>query len=149
MAVVLNEHLPNLNLWDAKILATDLSRQVIAVAREGVYPAERIKNLRAEIITRYFDVAGPEKYRVKKKLQSLVTFAQLNLMDDWPMRGFFDVIFCCNVMIYFDKETQQRLVNRFFGRLEPGGVLIIGHSESLAGVEHPFKLVRPTIYRRN
>ena len=78
----------------------------------------------------------------------MVTFARLNLMESWPMRGPFDVIFCRNVMIYFDKPTQNRLVERFWDLLIPGGMLFIGHSESLSGVRHRFKYVQPTVYRK-
>ena len=75
-------------------------------------------------------------------------FRYLNLMQDWPIKGPLDFIFCRNVMIYFDKPTQRRLINRFYDLLAPGGVLFTGHSESLTGIEHKFKYVQPTIYTK-
>jgi chemotaxis protein methyltransferase CheR len=77
-----------------------------------------------------------------------VQFARLNLAEDWPMKGPFDVIFCRNVMIYFDKPTQERLVNRFWNLLKPGGYLLVGHAESLAGSQHRFRYVQPAIYMK-
>ncbi len=81
-------------------------------------------------------------------MRGLVHFARLNLMDPWPMRGPFDVIFCRNVMIYFDKPTQGWLTQRFRDLLRPSGTLFLGHSESLAGIRHQFKYVQPTVYEK-
>ncbi|MFW5845726.1 MAG: CheR family methyltransferase, partial [Planctomycetota bacterium] len=81
-------------------------------------------------------------------VRRLVHFARLNLIDPWPMQGPFSVIMCRNVMIYFDKPTQQSLVRRFWQILKPGGMLFIGHSESLTGVDHKFRYVRPTVYEK-
>jgi chemotaxis protein methyltransferase CheR len=86
---------------------------------------------------------------VKPELRRLLTFARLNLMNDWPMRGPFDVIFCRNVMIYFDQPTQERLVNRLARLLAPGGTLYVGHSESLSAIVHPLKSVGAATYVRN
>src|SRR5262249_41509928 len=83
---------------------------------------------------------------VAPEVQQLISFRHLNLMTNWPFTGPFDFIFCRNVMIYFDKPTQQRLVNRFYDILAPGGVLFTGHSESLTGIEHRFHYIQPTIY---
>jgi chemotaxis protein methyltransferase CheR len=85
-------------------------------------------------------------YQVLEPVRRLVHFAQLNLMEEWPMSGPFDAIFCRNVMIYFDKTTQERLVNRFWKLLKPGGHLFVGHSESLTGTSHKFHYVQPAIY---
>ena len=84
--------------------------------------------------------------QVAPALKNLVTFNYLNLMEQWPFTGPFDFIFCRNVMIYFDKQTQEKLVNRFYHCLARGGVLFTGHSESLTGISHPFQYVQPTIY---
>ena len=151
MAIVLSQTVRNLNSWDAKILATDLSTKVLAKAREGIYGHERIKGIAGGLKSSCFTCTKtkPEKlYQVKDHLRKLVHFARLNLLEKWPMKGPLDVIFCRNVMIYFDKATQEQLVNRFWELLSPGGVLFIGHSESLAGVQHQFKYVEPTVYRR-
>ncbi|HSW47306.1 MAG TPA: protein-glutamate O-methyltransferase CheR [Phycisphaerae bacterium] len=151
IAIVLQEHLPEPLGWDVKILATDLSTRVLAQARRGAYPAERLKDFSGLLLSRYFTCVQtrPERvYQLNDAVRRMVTFARLNLMDAWPMRGPFDVVFCRNVMIYFDKPTQSRLVNRFWELLAPGGILFVGHSESLAGVKHRFEYVQPTVYRR-
>ncbi len=82
------------------------------------------------------------------EVRGMVSFAHLNLLDAWPMRGPFDAIFCRNVMIYFERETQGELVRRFWNLLRPGGHLFVGHSESLTGWEHGFQYVQPAVYRR-
>ncbi len=137
--------------WDAKILATDINSTVLDYARKGEYTESRLKNVAAQVRQRCFDCIqhqAPRIYRVKEEIKNLVTFARLNLLDHWPMRGGFDMIFCRNVMIYFDKPTQKRLINRFWEMLRPGGTLFIGHSESLTGTDHRFKYRQPTIYRK-
>lgn len=151
IAIVVNEGLPDLMLWDAKILATDLSTRMLTRARNGMYKAEQMANIPSLCLSRYFTCVQtrPERlYRVKDVLERLVHFARLNLMEPWAMRGPFDVIFCRNVMIYFDKPTQARLIERFWELLAPGGILFVGHSESLAGVKHRFEYVQPTVYRK-
>jgi len=151
IAITLCEAIPGIELWDAKVLATDLSTRMLSRAREGVYEKRRFKDVSPAILSKYFDgvQARPQRlYRVKSSVRQMVHFARLNLMDPWPMRGPFDVIFCRNVMIYFDKETQGRLVNRYYDLLAPGGTLFIGHSESLTGVKHSFKYIRPTVYAK-
>ena len=85
-------------------------------------------------------------YQVSPAARRLIRFARLNLMEPWPFSGPFDFIFCRNVMIYFDKPTQQTLVNRFWDCLEEGGLLFTGHSESLTGIAHKFRYVQPTVY---
>ncbi len=134
-----------------KILATDLSTRVLETARQGIYPEDRLRDVPAAMASRYFnciETRPPRRYEVDPGVRERVTFARLNLMADWPMRGPFDVIFCRNVMIYFDKPTQNRLIQRFHGLLGSGGVLFVGHSESLAGIEHRFEYVQPTVYRK-
>jgi chemotaxis protein methyltransferase CheR len=151
IAIVLKEVLGDLGGWDVRVLATDLSRRVLDIARHGVYGQERLRQLSKGLIGTHFRCLAarePRTYQVCDSLRKIVTFARLNLMESWPMRGPFDAIFCRNVMIYFDKPTQGRLVERFWDILAPGGVLFIGHSESLAGVHHQFSYVQPTVYRR-
>ena len=153
LAITLCEALPNAGSWDIKILATDLSTVVLQRAAQGIYPAERLKTVDGSLVRRYFDpvqrrdIDGPA-YQVKPSIRKLVTFARLNLMEKWPMKGPFDIIFCRNVMIYFEKPIQEALVNRYYELLALGGYLFLGHSESLTGTKHPFKYVRPTVYRR-
>jgi chemotaxis protein methyltransferase CheR len=134
-----------------RILATDLSTRVLATAREGVYPAARLDEVDRGLIARHFtptELDGERHYRVRDATRRLVRFARLNLLDPWPMSGPFAAIMCRNVMIYFDKATQEALVGRFWEIIEPGGVLFIGHSESLTGVKHRFRYVRPTVYEK-
>jgi chemotaxis protein methyltransferase CheR len=151
LAMQILHHLDGPDRYDLKILATDLSTRVLALARAGIYSAERVRplppGLRAKYIVEELTPYGP-RYCVRPEVRSLVTFARLNLMDDWPMRGPMDLIFCRNVMIYFDKPTQGGLARRFHNLLRPGGTLLVGHSESLTGIEHSFRYVKPTIYEK-
>ena len=152
IAVVMNQLAPAAAGWDVRILATDLSRRMLEIARRGVYARERFRDTWPRTIAENFTcIQGcqPRQYRVNEPLRRMVTFARLNLMDSWPMQGPFDVIFCRNVMIYFDKATQNRLVDRYWQILAPGGLLFIGHSESLSGVTHRFRYVQPTVYRKD
>ena len=150
LAVVLREAARRLANWDVKLLATDIDSKVVATAAEGVYPAERFKGVPSERIKKWFPpVAGrPGFSAASDELKSLITFKQLNLLDAWPMKGPFDVIFCRNVVIYFDKATQRRLFDRMADLQEPGGWLFIGHSENLLNVTRRYKLVGRTVYRR-
>ncbi len=150
LGITLSEAL-SLHSWNVKILATDISSRMLAAAKAGVYSAERLNGVLPQFRSRYFEMEGDSRdklFRVKASLRKLVHFGRLNLMGSWPMSGPFDVIFCRNVMIYFDKKTQGELVNRYWQLLRPGGVLFVGHSESLTGIKHQFKYVQPTVYRR-
>jgi len=152
IAIRLHEALGSDGMRDTRILATDLSTRVLAVAREGLYPAARLEDVDAGVIARNFSAVkadGETRYRVRDHVRRVVQFARLNLMDPWPMSGSFSAILCRNVMIYFDKPTQERLVGRFWENLRPGGVLFIGHSESLTGVRHRFRYVQPTVYEKS
>lgn len=151
IALCLARSLPDLASWDAAILATDISTRALDRASEAAYAEERVaqlgdadRRLALDLIER-----GPPKvWRVKPELRRMVQLARLNLMDDaWPMRGPFDVIFCRNVMIYFDRPTQERLVNRLAALLAPGGTLYVGHSESLSAIRHPLQTLAPATYR--
>jgi chemotaxis protein methyltransferase CheR len=149
LAILLNENIPNIEQEDVRILATDLSMRMIVRVRDGVYNEEVLQEMNPLLIQKYFvpvSMQRPRSYRVRDSLRAIVKVAQLNLMEPWPMKGGFDAIFCRNVMIYFDKATQSRLVNRFWEKLNPNGHLFIGHSESLTGMAHEFHYVRPAIY---
>ncbi len=151
IAITVNESLRNLASWDAKILCTDLDTAVLETCRAGVYALERAEKIPPHQLRRWFRKGrgeGSELVKVRTALQDLTTFKQLNLMDDWTMKGCFDVIFCSNVMIYFDKPTQRVLIERFANILAEGGYLILGHSESLHNVSDRFALLGKTIYRR-
>lgn len=150
MAICLHEA-AGAERFDTRVLATDLSTRVLEMARKGVYHGERLREVPGGLVGKYFTLvqARPERvYCVNREIQDHVTFGRLNLMEAWPMTGPFDAIFCRNVMIYFDKPTQARLVDRFTGLLRPGGLLCVGHSESLAGISHELEYVQPAAYRR-
>ncbi|MEL6216452.1 MAG: CheR family methyltransferase, partial [Pseudomonadota bacterium] len=137
--------------WDAKVLCTDIDSQVVGTAKRGVYASERVEGMPEAQVRRWFQRgtgAMADKVRVKPALQKLLTFRRLNLMEEWPFTGQFEVIFCRNVMIYFDKPTQERLVERFAQHLVSGGHLIVGHSESLVRNTTEFELLGRTIYRK-
>lgn len=137
--------------WDVKILATDLDSNVVKHAKQGVYLENRVEGIDSGLIDRFFrrgSIAGDGKLSVKDEVRDLVTFNQLNLMNAWPMKGKFDVIFCRNVIIYFSKETQRALFDRYADLLHDGGYMIIGHSESLHGVSKRFESLGKTIYRK-
>lgn len=136
---------------DIRILATDISTRVLKKAGQGIYPAERVKSVPPDLLRRYFQVGQGNwagYYRVKKDVRDLVRFERFNLMDPPAPGDPCNVIFCRNVMIYFDKKTQEGLVNRFHSRLAKGGYLFIGHSESLTGLSHAFQYLEPSLYRK-
>jgi len=139
------------NRGDVRILATDISTRVIKKAVSGVYPKEKFKKMPPALLKKYFQYGTGQWEgfcRVKREIRDLVEFSRFNLMDPFPSDFQFNVIFCRNVMIYFDKKTQEILVNKFFQCLRDGGYFFVGHSESLTGLTHPFKYVEPSVYRR-
>jgi chemotaxis protein methyltransferase CheR len=150
LAIVMRETLAQLAGWDIKLLATDIDSKVVATATEGVYASDRFKGVAPERVRSWFrEVAGrPGFLAASAELKSFITFKQLNLLDPWPVKGPFDVIFCRNVVIYFDKATQRGLFDRMADLQEPGGWLFIGHSENLLNVTRRYKLVGRTVYRR-
>ncbi|TVZ38594.1 chemotaxis protein methyltransferase CheR [Alteromonadaceae bacterium 2753L.S.0a.02] len=134
--------------WDAKVLATDLDSNVVAKAKNGIYPAERAENI-PDKYRKFLSVdKSSERVRVKQAVADIITFKQLNLLRDWPMRGPFDVIFCRNVVIYFDTPTQKTLFDRYANILQSDGHLFIGHSENLHNVSNRFSSLGKTIYQR-
>ncbi|MBI1423011.1 MAG: methyltransferase domain-containing protein [Gammaproteobacteria bacterium] len=151
IAITLQESVPLIRNWDIKILATDLDSNVVRHAKEGVYNQERVNGISKERLSRWFNKGhggNQGKVRVSSDLHRLVTFKQLNLMHEWPMKGPFDVIFCRNVVIYFNKDTQRTLFERYADILADDGYLIVGHSESLHKVTDRFELLGKTIYRK-
>lgn len=145
-SIVLQEQ--NINQRAVKILGTDISRDVISTAKQGIYPAKRFKDIPANIIRKYFEKGNGDQYRISKKVRQMITYGRLNLKKRWPLRGPFHVIMCRNVMIYFNRQTQQELVSRFREILEPGGYLFLGHSESIASADRNFENVSPAVYRK-
>ncbi|NOT11333.1 MAG: protein-glutamate O-methyltransferase CheR [Methylococcaceae bacterium] len=138
--------------WDIKILATDLDTNVLQTASDGVYSEERVSGVSEQRLKRWF-MRGKSsqmgQVKVRSELQQLIQFKQLNLMKEWPMKCQFDVIFCRNVLIYFDRETKAMLARKYADMLASHSWLFIGHSESLNQLSSDFSLVACTTYRKN
>jgi chemotaxis protein methyltransferase CheR len=149
IAMVLLENARHLRGWDIRILATDIDTSVLSHARCGLYSAERLEKMGDGRLLRWFEPAQDHRqYMVRDELKQLIRFKTLNLMDDWPMKGPIDVIFCRNVVIYFDREIQRKIVARMAALQRPEDHLILGHSESLLQVSTQYQLVGDTIHRR-
>ena len=152
IALSLAEHFGTVPTWPWRIEATDISHRILQRARIGVYGREVLSKVPAVTVRNHFQKGfGPQEgnYRIKPHIQEGVTFRQLNLLEGaFPFTEPFHVIFCRNVMIYFDRPTQEELVNKLKAQLIPGGYLFVGHSESLSGVKHSLDIVKPAIYRR-
>lgn len=149
LAIILKEAVPA--GWDARVLATDLDTTVVETAQRGVYNIERLKGVSEARKKRWFLKGSGERsgfVKVKPELQKIIDFGQINLMNEWPIRDKIDVIFCRNVVIYFDKPTQSKLFNRYADLLQEQGHLFIGHSESLYKVCDRFELLGQTVYRK-
>jgi len=151
LGMILSEFLGTRRDVSFFILATDISTRVLKKASEGIYAQERLEKVPYDLKRRYFQ-RGINKwsgfFKVKPELRKLVIFKRLNLMDRFPAGQTFQIIFCRNVMIYFDKPTQERIVNKFYHTLAKGGFFFIGHSESLTGIHHSFQYVQPSVYRK-
>lgn len=152
LAMVLSEVQASKPNFNYEILATDISTRVLDVARRAVYPMERIEpvatNYRKKYLLRGKDQRNPQ-VRVVPELRKKVRFGRLNFMvNDFGLPDMVDIIFCRNVIIYFDKETQEQLMNKFCRYLNRGGYLFLGHSESLHGYDTPLTQVAPTVYRK-
>ena len=149
IAMVVLENMRHLHDWDVRILATDIDTNVLSHARAGIYAGERLQKVEQSRVQRWFEPAQDARHlQVREELKRLVCFKTLNLMDDWPMTGPIDAIFCRNVVIYFDRDTQRRIVARMAALQRPGDHLILGHSESLLQVSTQYRLLRDTIHRR-
>jgi chemotaxis protein methyltransferase CheR len=143
------ETVGHLRDWDIRILATDIDSKVLATASAGVYPLERFEKMPTQLRERYFEHSREGTQHVaSSELKRLITFKRLNLIDPWPLKGPFDVIFCRNVVIYFDKPTQRILFDRMAGLQRDGDYLFIGHSESLFNVCDRYELIAQTIHKK-
>ncbi|CAL4869674.1 Chemotaxis protein methyltransferase (plasmid) [Asticcacaulis sp. MM231] len=147
IAMTLCDNVPDLERWDAKILATDLDTNMVMRGSDGLYPADVMQDVPDSRRDKYFTPTN-EGFKANDRLRQLITFKPLNLLHPWPVKGPFDVIFCRNVMIYFDNPTKTQLVRRFAKLLRPDGWLIVGHSETLLDQQALFKLCGRTIYRK-
>lgn len=151
MAMVVDDFVSHHPGTRYRIMATDISTKVLAQAKSGVYAEEKIAKVPKPFLKKYFQkgLGRSEGYvKVKEELRRVVHFDRFNLMGEFPWREAIDVIFCRNVMIYFNRETQQELVKKFYQALTPGGYLFIGHSESISGLKHEFTQIDATAYRK-
>ena len=150
IAMTLRKSLPDLTKWDAKILATDIDTDMVETGRKGIYETRIVDSIPAADRKKFVESLGrdDDRHQMAQSLRSLIAFKPLNLLHEWPMRGTFDIIFCRNVVIYFDKETQGKLFNRYADLLRDGSFLYIGHSESLYKVSDRFRLVGQSIYEK-
>jgi chemotaxis protein methyltransferase CheR len=150
LAMILLQHFPASQGWTVEVLASDISTQVLAKAKAGIYPIERAANIPLDLLVAYMlqgtgEQAG--KMRVGLEAQQTVKFARVNLNDDTlPVQGVFDAIFCRNVLIYFDMDSKKKVVGSLSRHLTNNGLLFVGHSENLAGVTDQMKTLAPTIY---
>lgn len=134
--------------WDTRILATDISAKVLSQARQGRYPSSSTDTLPEGWLNRYFVRAG-DQWQINDKIKNEVVFRSLNLIQNsYPFKQKFHVIFCRNVMIYFEKATKVELVKRLYDLTEPGGYLFIGHAESIAREDTQYQYVQPAVYRK-
>jgi len=148
LAMVLNDAFKAQRGWDIKILATDLDTEILQSAIDGVYPTQIVSPIPKEYLIRYFS-RDSKGYRANNILRSMISFRKLNLMNEtFPMKYPFDIIFCRNVIIYFDAPTKEGLLNKFHYHLKTGGHIFIGHSESLMHMKTKFKYLKHTIYQK-
>ena len=152
LIMFLMEYLPNFNNWDIKILATDISDDILVKAKKGVYTYKDVENMPRNILFKYFNGiknSSTKSFSIKDELKEYITFRSYNLVTgDFNMfKNKFDFIFCRNVMIYFDKDTQNTLLNNFATLLDENSRVFLGHSESIQKSNKNFKLVSPTIYK--
>ena len=152
LAIVLYESIKNLYGWDLKILATDISTGMLDKASAGIYKMETIEDVPISSRRAHFQSGSGEmigQCKVKKHLRDLIVFRRLNLMmPKYPFKGLFDFIFCRNVIIYFNKKTQEELMAKYHRYLKPGGYLFLGHSEGLTGISSGFKYIKPAVYQK-
>jgi chemotaxis protein methyltransferase CheR len=149
LAMILEDYFgKDIPKWDKKLLATDISLEVLESARKGVYTRDRLNGIPSLWTLNYFNKNGNE-YKIKETIKNQVIYRRFNLLEPvFPFRKKFHVIFCRNVMIYFDQDTKATLVNKFYDHLEDGGYLFIGHSESIDRSRSRFKYIQPAVYRK-
>ena len=134
--------------WDLQVLGTDISRQVLEHAMYGAYERDAIKEMPEPWVKRYFHPPKADLIQIRDEIKQNVVFRRFNLMNPFPFKKSFHVIFCRNVMIYFDQNTKHNLIQKFYDALEPGGYLLIGHSESIDIKNTGFEYVQPAVYRK-
>jgi len=151
LAMLLMEYLDkDYRFWNAGILATDISEKALNVAKEGIYTTNEISSLPKTYIQKYFKRLNEDKWEVSEKLRKEVTFRRFNLMNNvYPFKGEFHIVFCRNVLIYFDSITRTKIIGNIHQFLIPNGYLFIGHSESLGREQNLFKYLLPAVYKKN
>ncbi len=143
------QNISSISKADIKILATDISTRVLKIAVQGRYEDEKITSIPQAISKQSFRSVGDDMSEVVPELKNNIMFRRMNLnKTPYPIKGVFDIIFCRNVMIYFDKPLRKRIVEQAHRLLQPDGYLIIGHAETLIGVDSRFKLIQPSVYRK-
>ncbi|MEX0722442.1 MAG: protein-glutamate O-methyltransferase [Gracilimonas sp.] len=147
-AITLLENKKQSNWSSVKILATDISTEILSIAKKGVYPDTRMGDVPDFVKQKYFNTNGNGEYQISREIRDMITYGRLNLNVSWPMKGPFHVIMCRNVMIYFNRQTQYEIINKFHGLLEPGGYLFLGHSEGLPKENKGFKTLAPAVYQK-
>lgn len=151
LAMLIKEFLGNqYNQWSAGVLATDISNRALNTALKGEYTSERLEQVPSKYKNAYFEKAGDDLFRVKEQLRKEVLFRRFNLMNaSFPFKKPFHIIFCRNVMIYFDHKTRDELVRKLFQHTYPGGYLFIGNAETLGRFNCPYRYIAPSIYQRD
>lgn len=152
IAITLHESIPEIESYDVKMLASDISTKVLDAAERGVYESERLKPIPYDVMQRHFLMGSGNnngRFKVKRHLREMIVYRRINLMDaSYPIRTRFDVIFFRNAMIYFDKPTQVEVISKLSRYLKDGGHLFLGHSETLQGTDCGLRYVRPNVYRK-
>ena len=150
LAMTLLKHFPVTEGWDLEVLATDICTRVLDKARAGIYPIEKAKEIPGELLRAYMLKGRGEQKTVMKvspELHRIVRFARINLhADNYPIEGSFDLIFCRNVLIYFDQASKEKVIAGLVQHLSPAGLLFVGHSEHLGGISPNLKSVAPTVH---
>ena len=148
LAMIIKEALPYPDV-DARILGTDISTEILGRSRDACYDPQRLTPVPIDLRNRWFTEQTDGRWLAKKALRDMVVFRRMNLSaPPFPMKGPLDAVFCRNVMIYFDDAVRTRLLDEAHRLLKPGGLLFVGHAESLAGMISDFKYVKPSVYRR-
>lgn len=151
LAILMLEYFGNeYALWDAGVLATDISQRVLDQAEEGIYAENKISKMPKSLLNKYFVKLKDDNWKVIDKIKKQVIFRRFNLQNEaFPFKRPFHVIFCRNVMIYFDRNTRNELIKKFYQFMEPGGFLFIGHSESIGREQEFFRYIQPAVYQRS
>ncbi len=151
LAMTLLEQRYIVNIDNAKILATDIDRDVVEFAKRGIYSQDQVQNVPQELLNKYFiettNFCGRKDFQIRNEVKKLVHFKILNLFEEWPMQRKFDVIFCRNVVIYFDEKAQGALWPKFFSALSDQGFIAVGHSERIDYTK--LKSFGPTAYKKS